>query len=444
MPSYPLMVLILGALACIAPMTIDAYLPAFGAIGRAFDLPAQQVQLTLGLYLLAYAGMTLLHGTLSDCFGRKRVLLVSLVLYALASVCAALAPNFAWLLAGRIGQGLTAGAGMVVGQAIINDCYKGAVAQRTMSYVVMVFGISPAFAPIIGGYVAAHAGWRGVFWLLVCLAVATAALCIWRLPETLAPGARQRFAGRVLLANYRKILRERAFVEMALSFGALFGGFAFLIGAAPDFVTRVLGLPETAFGWLFIPLVVGLLSGSFAAARLASRWSSARLIAAGYAVMAAGCAIDLGYTASTAAPVVPWAVAPIGVFSFGLSLAAPNMTLQALARVSGLSGMAASVLGFVQMIFFSVVSGWFAPLVYGDAFRLAVALAAGVAISGLGWAWASRGGAAQASGLGGDRGHGGHGEAAAARPVQHPDPGARVGAAIAAGNGAVDGASERA
>jgi len=379
------MVLILGALACLGPMSIDAYLPAFGAIGRDFGLPPEVVQLTLGMYMVAYAFMTLLHGTLSDSFGRRRIILTSLLVYAAGSVIAAIGRDFDWLLTGRVMQGLSAGAGMVVGQAIVNDCYEGATAQKTMSYIIMVFGVSPAFAPIIGGYVSAHSGWRGIFVMLAILAALSAALCAWRLPETLPPSRRQRFSVAVLLRNYGRVLKDRQFVAMAVAFGTLFAGFAFLIGAAPDFVTQVLGLPETAFAYLFIPLVVGMMSGSFLAARMAARWSASKMIAIAYAMMGLSCAINVTYTALVDVPTVPWAVVPLGLFSFGLSIAIPSMTLRILRRVPELAGTAASVLGFIQMVFFSAVSGWFVPLVYGSALKLAVALGAGVVVSGVAW-----------------------------------------------------------
>lgn len=170
LPSFPVMVLMLGLLSCVAPATIDAYLPAFGALGREFAVPQETVQLTLGVYMACYASMLLLHGTLSDSLGRRRVVLTALGVYVAGALMAALAPSFGWLLAGRAVQGLSAGAGIVVGQAIIRDCYDGAVARRAMSYLILVFNLSPALAPILGGYLAAHQGWRSVFLLLTALA----------------------------------------------------------------------------------------------------------------------------------------------------------------------------------------------------------------------------------------------------------------------------------
>ena len=164
------MVLMLGLLACVAPATIDAYLPAFSALEQEFSVPPQSVQQTLGVYMSAYAAMLLLHGTLSDAWGRKPVVLASLLVYVAGSVMAAVAPSFSFLLAGRVLQGLSAGAGLVIGQAMVRDCYEGQQAQRTFSYIVLVFNVSPALAPIVGGQLIAHLGWRSVLWMLAVFA----------------------------------------------------------------------------------------------------------------------------------------------------------------------------------------------------------------------------------------------------------------------------------
>ncbi|MGB3433021.1 MAG: MFS transporter, partial [Achromobacter sp.] len=185
------MVLMLGLLACVAPATIDAYLPAFAALEREFGVPQETVQLTLGVYMFCYAAMLLLHGTLSDSLGRRPIVLIALACYIGSSALAAAAPGFGWLLAARALQGLSAGAGVVVGQAIIRDCYAGSTAQRAMSYLILVFNLSPALAPIVGGQLAAQFGWRSVFVMLAMLAAAAWLLCAWRLPETL-PADRRR------------------------------------------------------------------------------------------------------------------------------------------------------------------------------------------------------------------------------------------------------------
>lgn len=379
------MVLMLGLLACVAPATIDAYLPAFGALGREFGVPQEAVQQTLGVYMSAYATMLLLHGTLSDSFGRRRVIVATLLLYIAGSLVAALAPTFDWLLAGRALQGFSAGAGLVVGQAIVRDCYTDAVARRTMSYIVMVFNVSPALAPIIGGHLAANQGWRAVFLMLTALALAALLLCGTRLPETLPPERRQPLSWRVLGGNLLSLLRDGRYLGMTLAASLLVAGQAFLIGGAPDFITGTLGLPETAFATLFVPLVIGAMAGAFFAARMAERWTDGRLILTAYLLMAGSCVANAAYLASVPAPALPWAVVFPSIFTSGLAMVMPALTLRILARAPTLSGTAASLLGFVQMMGFSVISGWCVPLVYGQPLRMALAMLACVALSAAGW-----------------------------------------------------------
>ena len=385
LPRYGYMVFILGILACLGPITIDAYLPAFGDIGRAFVRTPAEVQSTLGYYMLAYALTTLVHGTLSDTFGRRPVLLTALAVYTLGAIIAAAAPSFEWLIVGRVLQGLSAGAGMIIGQAVVNDCYKGPMAQRALSYIIMVFSVSPAIAPIVGGYLTTSLGWRSIFALMAGVALISIAVCAWALPETLPKSRRRPFAFGGFLASILHILKDRVFTAYALAFGVLFAGLAFVIGGAHDFVTHVLRLPETAFGYLFVPLVMGMLTGSALAVRLAKRIQPARLIGLGYAAMALSCLFNLGYTSTTLEPVFPWAVVPLALFSCGLCIAIPSMTLTVLQRAPGMGGTAASVLGFIQMVFFSVVSGWGVALVYGSAWRMAVGLTLSMAISGGAW-----------------------------------------------------------
>jgi DHA1 family bicyclomycin/chloramphenicol resistance-like MFS transporter len=156
----PHLSLLLGLLSTVGAFSIDAFFPALRAIAQAFHLSSLQAQQTLTVYMLGYALASLLHGSLSDALGRRGPILVSLGLYTLASVGCAAAPNFATLLVFRAIQGLVAGAGQVIGRAIVRDHFQGAEAQRLMSMITMIFGLGPAAAPIIGGWVHALLGWR--------------------------------------------------------------------------------------------------------------------------------------------------------------------------------------------------------------------------------------------------------------------------------------------
>ncbi|MGX9526249.1 MFS transporter [Alcaligenes nematophilus] len=354
------MVLMLGLLACVAPATIDAYLPAFSALEQEFNVPPHSVQQTLGVYMSAYAAMLLLHGTFSDAWGRKPVVLVSLLVYVAGSVMAAVAPSFSFLLAGRVLQGLSAGAGLVIGQAMVRDCYQGQQAQRTFSYIVLVFNVSPALA---------------------------ACLCALRLPETLPTSRRQPLVWAQLRVELWILLRNIPFMGMSLALSLLIGAQAFLIGAAPDFLTHTLKLPETAFAALFVPLVIGASAGALASAQLASRWEARKMITCAYGLMLGSCLVYVAYLARVAEPALPWAVGLPALFAAGLAMLFPVMTMQVLAQVPARSGLAASLLGFCQMATFSLVSGWCVPWVYGQPVRMAAAMLLAVVASLAAWLW---------------------------------------------------------
>jgi len=383
LPAWPIMVLLLGLLSCVAPATIDAYLPAFGALERDFGVMAHDVQRTLGVYTGCYACMLLLHGTLSDALGRRPVIMASLVVYIGASLLAAVAPSFGLLMVARALQGLSAGAGVVVGHAIIRDCYDGIVAQRSMAWLVIIYNLSPALAPVVGGHLAVQYGWRSIFVLLTILALAALVLSAKALPETLPQTQRQHLSWRTLLKNWCRTVGQVGFIAPACAFSLVFGAQAFLIGGAPNFLRHALTLPETRLAALFIPMVIGAMGGAFFAARVASRWPQQWISRLAYLLMTGSCAIHAAYLYTHTSPSFIWVVLPPACFTAGLAMSVPAMTLRILSSVPTLSGTAASILGFLQMLVFSVVSGWFVPLTYGHPDRLAFAMLACVLTSAL-------------------------------------------------------------
>ncbi|EKU28583.1 Bcr/CflA subfamily drug resistance transporter [Alcaligenes sp. HPC1271] len=189
--NYRKLTLVLAALAMLGPFATDAYLPSFHRIGVEFSVDQSMVQQTLSLYLFGFAFMSLFWGMLSDSFGRRPVILASLILFLIGSVGSALAPSFSWLLFFRLIQGCSAGAGRVVGQALARDCVQGVQAQRLFAHITMVFSLAPALAPVMGGYLSSYSGWRSVFWMLTVLSIALIALCWRQLPETLPLASRQ-------------------------------------------------------------------------------------------------------------------------------------------------------------------------------------------------------------------------------------------------------------
>ncbi|HEX2083051.1 MAG TPA: MFS transporter, partial [Xanthomonadaceae bacterium] len=159
--------LLLGGLAMFGPFSIDTIFPAFGQIGEQFGADKLAMQQTISAYLLAYAAMSVVHGPLSDAIGRRRVILGGLWVFTLASAGCALSTSLPMLLAFRVLQGLSAGVGLIVGRAVIRDVLHGDDAQRLMSQVSMVFGIAPAIAPVIGGWILGWERWPAIFWFLV-------------------------------------------------------------------------------------------------------------------------------------------------------------------------------------------------------------------------------------------------------------------------------------
>ncbi len=369
MHSWILTVLLAG-LAMLGAFAIDTFLPSFPAIADQFSVSMAVVQQALSAYLLAFSFMSLFYGTLSDSFGRRPVILVSLLLFTAASIGAAFAPSFGALLAFRVLQGLSAGGGRVIGQAIIRDRFSDAAAQRLMSHVTLVFGLAPAIAPVLGGYLHTTFGWRSVFAFMTALGLVLLVACYRFLPESLPPHSRIRFHPVTLAGNYWNALRHPQFVLRTLAVGLAFGGMALYISSAPSFVITILHLPETAFAWLFLPMIGGMMIGSASSARLAHRVRPAVVLRLGFVCMGLAAGTNLAYNRFFVAA-VPWAVLPIMLYTFGLGMTMPVMSLMTLDLFPKMRGLAASLLSFVQMLIFSLVSGVVAPMLFESAMKLA-------------------------------------------------------------------------
>ncbi len=328
------------------------------------------IQQTLTAYLLPYAGMMLFHGAVSDSFGRRGPILVGVAGYALASVGCALAPSIDMLLFFRALQGLLAGVGMVIGRAIIRDCYHGHEAQRLMSQVLMIFAIAPAVAPIIGGWLHTWFGWRANFWFLAGLGVVLFLACLRYLPETHPPHERHPFAPAPLLAAYRHVGWNGRFLLLAGAAALNFAGFFIYILSAPAFIYGHLGLNEHQFAWLFMAGVVGMLIGAYLSGRLAGRISPQRAVKLGYTIMFGAALYNVLYYVWFP-PLLPWSIIHQAVYAVGLTITMPAITLLVLDRFPHNRGMASSLQGFVHSLFSAVNAGVISPLLSGTAAMLA-------------------------------------------------------------------------
>lgn len=390
--SSPWLAFILAALAAIGPFSIDTYLPAFGAMGAELGASPLEIQQTLTAYMATFAFMVLWHGALADHFGRRHVLIAGSALFALASLVCALATSIEWLWAGRALQGMVGGAGMVVGRAVIRDLFDGAHAQRLMSRVMLIFGVAPAIAPIIGGLLLAAAGWRAIF-LFLALFGALLAFLTWRfLPETLLAEHRHPLHPVLLARAYRRVLGSGAFVLLSAAAAFNFNGFFLYVLSAPAFLMRHLGLSAQEFGWLFVPAVVGMSAGSALSERVAGRWHVRRTVVIGMAIMATAALANL-LVATLLPPGLPWSVLPIVLYTFGMALSMPSMTLLALELFPSHRGLASSCQSFLQVGINSTIAGVFAPMLWHSPLTLAAGMAGFLALGGIGFvAWCRRAG----------------------------------------------------
>lgn len=379
-----MLTVILAFIGMVGALAIDTYLPSIPAIGREFNVGPVAVQQTLSIFLFCFAFMMLFYGTLSDSFGRRPVIMVALFCYTLASLGAAFAPSFGWLLVFRALQGLSAGAGSVIGAAIVQDRFSGAQAQKMMAHIMMVFGLAPALAPILGGWLHVHFGWRSTFYFLTGFGALMFVLAWRALPESLPKEQRHAFHPVAIAANYVKVLSNPRFVLLSLTVGLAFGGLSLYIGSAANFVMEILHLPETAFAWMFIPLIGGMVIGSAWSGKYASKIKPVRMKWLGFTVMLAGAGIGVVYNLLFVAA-VPWAVLPLAIFTFGLAVAMPAIQMSAFELFPDNRGLSSSMLSFIQMIAFALVSGLVAPLLFGSALKLACGMLAGLVLAFVCW-----------------------------------------------------------
>lgn len=375
---------LLAALFILGPFSVDTYLSSMPDIAADLGASRLQVQQTLSVYLLCVAAMTVVHGPLSDSLGRRRVLLSAQAVFTAASVGCALAPTIGWLLAFRGLQGLSAGAGFVVGGAVIRDCFGGADAQRLMGRVSMIFALAPVIAPAIGAWIHVAAGWRAVFWFLAALAVLLWALTYFRLPETLPPIARQPFSPGYLRGVYRRAATTPPFLLLAFTQAFSFAGLFLYIAAAPVFMLEHLDSGHERFFSMFAASVAGMFTGSFLAERLAGRLAPGRTVRLGLGLQAAAAAANLAYCA-LATPALPWAVLPLTLYCTGMYIAKPPVAIAALDHFPQNRGLASAFQAFMQTLLNAAVAGALAPLLSASPLTLAIGLAGATLFSAAFW-----------------------------------------------------------
>jgi DHA1 family bicyclomycin/chloramphenicol resistance-like MFS transporter len=324
---------------------------------------------------------------LSDAIGRRRVILGGLAVFVAASVGCALATTLSTLLAFRAVQGLSAGVGLIVGRAVIRDVLHGHDAQRLMSQVSMIFGIAPAIAPIIGGWILGWSRWPMIFWFLVLFSVLLW-IATWRaLPETHPPAARLPLRAGPLLRDYFAIFVNPRFQRLAAAGTFNFGALFLYIASAPAFVLDILHLGARQFAWFFVPMISGMMLGAFVSGRIAGKVDGLRQTGAGFACCGLAVVANMAYNLLVPAPSIPWAVLPIMLNAFGIALVFPILTLAILDMYPRQRGMASSLQAFTGLVANALIAGVLSPLLSHRPLQLALGAATFTALGWAFWRW---------------------------------------------------------
>ncbi|HSI53939.1 MAG TPA: multidrug effflux MFS transporter [Ramlibacter sp.] len=353
---------LLALLGMLGPFSIDTYIPAFSGIAQAIGATPVQMQQTLSAYLFGFAFMNLFHGALADSFGRRPVVLWGIAVFTAASAGCALSQSIGQLVFFRAIQGLSTGAGIVVSRAVIRDMFAPAQAQKVMSQVTIYFGVAPAIAPIIGGWLFVHAGWHSIFWFLTGVGVLLWTANYKLLPETLHVTQRQPFNVRNLMQGYGQLTSNPRFLLLALASGVPFNGMFLYVLCAPAFLGDHLGLAPTQFFWFFLLTIAGIMGGAFVSGRLAGKITPRKQIRYGFIIMLVVSVVNVAANFAFE-PRASWALFPIAIFAFGWALMVPVVTLLVLDLFPERRGMCSSLQAVIGSTANGLVAGAVAPLV---------------------------------------------------------------------------------
>ncbi|MFJ3641967.1 multidrug effflux MFS transporter [Streptomyces sp. NPDC090108] len=357
-PGGLLLTLMLGALTATTPLAMDMYLPSLPEVTRTLHAPAAPVQLTLTACLAGMALGQLVIGPMSDRWGRRRPLLAGLALYLVATALCALAPNVEALIAFRLAQGLAGAAGIVVARAVVRDLYDGVAMARFFSTLMLISGLAPIVAPLIGGQILRVTDWRGVFVVLAVLGAVVLVAVRLRLPETLPPAARHRGGVGEALRTMRGLLGDLPFTGYMLTGGFAFAALFAYVTASPFVVQEIYGASPQTFSLLFGLNSVGLVAaGQINGKLLVGRVRLDRVLAVGLALIVLAATALLLLCAGVFGPT---GLAPVAAALFvlmsAMGITLPNAQSLALQRTRHAAGSASALLGTSSFLVGAVCS----------------------------------------------------------------------------------------
>lgn len=353
-PGRLTLILILGSLAALGPLSIDMYLPAFPDMSRSFDASASLIQLSLTACMLGMALGQLIVGPLSDVRGRKRPLMIALLAYLLASLACAMAPTIEVLIALRFIQGAAGASGIVISRAIVRDLFEGPELTRFFAALSLVNGTAPILAPVIGGQLLRFGDWHFVFYLLAILSTLMLLAVALRLPETLPFERRVEGNLTTTLKTFGRLLTDRVFIGYAFAQAFVMGAMFAYISGSPFVLQNIYGASPQQFSFLFGLNGIGIILAAQIAGRLAGRVDSERLMRISLTVVASASILlffALTLTDQLIFVMIPlfFVVSSVGLIStLGFTLAMQNYGATA--------GSASALLGLLPMLVGSLVS----------------------------------------------------------------------------------------
>lgn len=361
-------IVVLGLLSTFGPISLDLYLPALPELADQLESSPSAAQLTITACLLGLAVGQLVAGPLSDRFGRRRPLVIGLALYLLTSLACAFAPSIGVLLLLRLLQGLSGAAGLVVSRAIARDLYSGRRLVIVFSRLILVSGLAPVIAPVLGGQLSRVMSWRGIFVVLAAFGVVLLLAGLFGLHETLPPERRVAGGIRTTLRGFRDLLKDRLFVAVVAASGLVGASMFAYIAGATFVLQRIYGLSAQGFSFVFGANALGIMALGQLSGRLAHRWPPACVLGLGLTINLVG-AIGVAVTVLLGLD-LPFLIGSLFVMVSAVGLAFPTATAIALADYPHQAGTASSLLGLGQYVAGALV----APLVGIAGERTAVPL----------------------------------------------------------------------
>jgi len=373
---YLQLVLVLGALTALGPLSIDMYLPALPSLGADLGASQSAVQVTITGMLIGLGVGQLLIGPLSDAIGRRLPLILGVAVHVLSSVLCAFAPNVTLLTGARVLQGLAGAAVSVVSMAIVRDLFSGMAAAQLLSRLMLVVGIAPILAPSLGGFVLASTSWRGIFVVLAGAAFALFFVAVFGLRETLPVERRRPAEPAQVLRTYATLLRDREFMALVVIGGLVFATLFAYISGSSFVLQNVYGMSSATFAMVFGANAFGLVLATQANPPLVRRFGPRRVLQ-GAVVVAAVAALAMLLAAIADVGGLLMVVGPLWFIIAACGFSFPNTPALALSRHGEAAGTAAALLGSAQFL----VGGLSAPLVGAFGSGSALPMAAVMALT---------------------------------------------------------------